>query len=228
MIKFYKNIPEIIATAFILFQFMSLLFFKEVNNATIIYDTCLLISFELIFLMANVFLSILYEYFWGLLFCVIGFGLFFYFFYQMMANPEEIKNIIIAFILTHSIGFVSYLYFFYKNKKKTFTTNSYIKTMNYAIKLVIYFVLFVFVIITIEILPQGILTENHLKDLNYINFINSKGHGGSGLITNPNVTLWLGILYYLSMLIIQISQLKHRESDILELFFMTFKKRAVK
>lgn len=90
-IKFDKNVPETIGTAFILFQFISLLFFKEVNNSSIIYDTCLLITFELILLMANVFLSVLYKYFWGLLFCIIGFGLFFYFFYQMMENPAGIK-----------------------------------------------------------------------------------------------------------------------------------------
>jgi hypothetical protein len=86
-VKFGENVSEIIATVFIFIQFVSLLFFKEINNSDIIYDNCLLITFEFILLMANVFLSVLYQYFLPLLLCMVGFGFFFLFFL-----PNDVKS----------------------------------------------------------------------------------------------------------------------------------------
>lgn len=100
-------------------------------------------------------------------------------------------------------------------------------TMNYAIKLVIYFMLCVFVVLTTKILPKGILTENYLNEIHYFDFIRERDHGGSGFLDIPNATLWLGILYYFIILLIHILQFKHKENSILDLFFIIFKKRVV-
>ncbi|MFD2908229.1 hypothetical protein ACFSX9_05725 [Flavobacterium ardleyense] len=224
MIKFDKNIPETIATAFMLVQFVSLLFFKEVNSSSIIYDTCLLITFELILLMASVFLSALYKNFWGLLFCGFGFSLFFYYFYHEMTNPKAIQETIYAFLFTHLIGLVSSLYSYFKSRKKRKIDEPLVQTMNYAIKLVIYFFLLFFVIVTVNILPEGVLTVAYLAEIDYVGFINDRGHSGSGLVADPHITLWLGIIYYFFLTSIHISQVLLGENSILDIIFIVYKK----
>jgi hypothetical protein len=146
----------------------------------------------------------------------------------MMSNPEEIKKTIYAFIFVHSIGLISNTYYLNKNKKKSIDSMSLNKIMNYSLKLIIYFTLSIFVLVIINILPEGTLTVNHLNKIKYTEFVKMKDHYGSGFISNPNVALWLGIFYYFIMLIIQALQLIFRENSILEIFFLLIKKRLVK
>lgn len=79
-----------------------------------------------------------------------------------------------------------------------------------------------FVVGSVKLLPEGVLTTPYLAEIDYVGFIAGRGHSGSGLVADPHITLWLGIMYYFILIVIQVSQVIFREERVLDLIIMGY------
>ncbi|WP_335966758.1 hypothetical protein [Galbibacter sp. PAP.153] len=189
----------ILMNTFIVYQFLQLWFFPQLNQAEKIYSMSSLMAFEFVLVHSGVFMALMPKK-WSLIVFVPFYGLFAYAFNKSM--PNNVILITYMFVILNRMRFA----FFNVDKKLKDRT-----ILFSIIALIAYFVLLFIVAFSSKILPPFGLTNEFLNTSGYNELKNSSGGSGGLFLDAPQTGLLMGVLYYSVLTIIEAKLISYKK-----------------